>query len=382
MAGLTLDQILAQRPGTGATLASTDIIISQDVSQARTEGYTVAEFIIGLYLLGGFATNADLVAHVQDTLAAHTAAAISVDSTSVVGTGTDLQTVLQDLTAAISAAGIAATIFDAAGDLIVATGADTAARLAIGAANTVLSSNASAALAWQAPRAIPKATVADTSTAYTAVLTDAGKQTTLSNAASITYTIPPNASVAFAVGTEIEIVQIGAGNVTVAAGAGVTIVQPPSMTLVMVGQYSSALATKTATNTWRVEGDFVTRTRTVVQLQVSDPGGSAISTGDGKYFFRVPATLSGYDLVAVAAHVSTVSSSGIPTVQLRNVTDSVDMLSTKLTIDASEKDSSTAATPAVIDTTKDDVATADEIAIDIDVAGTGAKGLIVELTFG
>jgi hypothetical protein len=300
----------------------------------------------------------------------------------VIGTGVDLQTVLQDLTAAISAAGIPATLFDATGDLIVASAADTAARLAIGAANTVLSSNASAALAWQAPRAIPTNVNAQTGTTYTYVLTDQGKTVTHSNAAAISATIPPNATAAFDINSEIEIVQIGAGQVTIVAGAGVTLVQPPNMTLVMVGQYSSAVARKTATNTWRVEGDFVTRTRTVVQLQVSDPNGSAISTGDGKYYFRVPATLSGYDIVGVAAHVSTVSSSGIPTIQIANVTDSVDVLSTKLTIDASEKDSATAAAAAVIDTSHDDVATADELRIDVDVAGTGAKGLIVELTFG
>jgi hypothetical protein len=57
------------------------------------------------------------------------------------------------------------------------------------------------------------------------------------------------------------------------------------------------------------------------------------------------------------------------------------MLSTKLTIDANETDSSTAAAAAVIDSTKDDVATGDMLRIDCDVAGTGAKGLIVELQF-
>lgn len=119
----------------------------------------------------------------------------------------------------------------------------------------------------------------------------------------------------------------------------------------------------------------------VVQIQVSDPNGSAITTGDGKAYFRVPSVLNGYNLVEVAAHITTVSSSGTPTIQIANVTDTVDMLSTKITIDANEKDSSTAAAAAVIDTTKDDVATADELRIDIDVAGTGAKGLIVELTF-
>ena len=121
--------------------------------------------------------------------------------------------------------------------------------------------------------------------------------------------------------------------------------------------------------------------RVVVQLAVSDPNGAALTTGDGKAYFRVPSTLNGYNLIEVAAQVSTVSSSGLPTIQIRNVTDSVDMLSTKITIDASEKDSSTAATPAVIDTSVDDVATADQLAIDVDVAGTGTKGLLVEMHF-
>lgn len=122
------------------------------------------------------------------------------------------------------------------------------------------------------------------------------------------------------------------------------------------------------------------KTHTVTIL-VTDPGGSALTTGDGKAYYRVPSTLNGCDLVAVASALSTVSSSGIPTVQIANVTDTTDMLSTKLTIDANETDSSTAATPAVIDATKDDVVTGDMLRIDVDVAGTGAKGLMVELQF-
>ena len=121
--------------------------------------------------------------------------------------------------------------------------------------------------------------------------------------------------------------------------------------------------------------------KAVVTILVTDPAGSAITTGDGKAYYRVPSTLNGMNLVSVAAALTTSSSSGIPTIQIANVTDSVDMLSTKLTIDASETDSSTAATAAVIDTTKDDVATGDMLRIDIDVAGTGAKGLIVERQF-
>jgi hypothetical protein len=119
----------------------------------------------------------------------------------------------------------------------------------------------------------------------------------------------------------------------------------------------------------------------VVSIQVTDPNGDALTTGDGKAYFRVPSTLNGTNLVAVAAHITTVSSSGTPTVQIANVTQAVDMLTTKITIDANEKDSSTAAAAAAIDAANDDVATGDELRVDVDVAGTGAKGLIVEMQF-
>lgn len=120
----------------------------------------------------------------------------------------------------------------------------------------------------------------------------------------------------------------------------------------------------------------------VVTILVSDPNGDALTTGDGKAYYRVPSTLDGWELIAAAAHVTTVSSSGAPTIQIHNVTDGLDMLSTRITIDANEKDSATAATPAVVNDLNADVATADELRIDVDVAGTGAKGLIVEMQFG
>ena len=87
------------------------------------------------------------------------------------------------------------------------------------------------------------------------------------------------------------------------------------------------------------------------------------------------------NLVSVAAHCGTVSSSGTPTFQVYNVTDSVDMLSTALTIDASENDSSSAATAAVINTSYDDIATGDWIRIDCDTAGTSTAWVVVELGF-
>jgi hypothetical protein len=133
----------------------------------------------------------------------------------------------------------------------------------------------------------------------------------------------------------------------------------------------------------RVDALEAGSTAEVVQILVTDPNGLALTTGDGKAYFRVPSTLSGLDLTDVAASVSTVSSSGIPTIQLRRKRSGadVDMLSTKLTIDASELDSSAAAAAAVINASNDDILEADYIFIDVDVAGTGAKGLIVEMQF-
>lgn len=109
---------------------------------------------------------------------------------------------------------------------------------------------------------------------------------------------------------------------------------------------------------------------------------STLATGDGQAIMVIPASVNGMNLIAAHAFVTTASSSGTPTVQIRNVTDAVDMLSTRITIDASEYTSYTAASAPVINSAYDDVATGDLFAVDVDVAGTGAKGLGVVLTFG
>jgi len=110
--------------------------------------------------------------------------------------------------------------------------------------------------------------------------------------------------------------------------------------------------------------------------------GVALVVGDGKAYLPIPAFLNGWNLVSVHAWVDTVSTSGLVTVMIRNKTDAQDMLSTALTIDANENGSDTAATPAVINTSYDDVATYDILEVDVDGAGTGAKGLIVTAGFG
>jgi hypothetical protein len=119
----------------------------------------------------------------------------------------------------------------------------------------------------------------------------------------------------------------------------------------------------------------------IVYIICIDPT-TALATGTGKAYFTVPIELNGMNLVAVAASVYTVSSSGLPTFGIFNNTDSTNMCSTNITIDANGLTSYTANTTAVIDTAKDDVVTGDQIRLDCNVAGTSTKGMDIKMTFG
>lgn len=99
---------------------------------------------------------------------------------------------------------------------------------------------------------------AQTGTTYTTVLDDNGKLVTLSNASAITLTIPPNSSVAYSVGAQLNLAQLGAGQVTFAQGSGVTIVSTGATANApkLRAQYSTATAVQTSTDNWLVMGDI------------------------------------------------------------------------------------------------------------------------------
>jgi len=99
---------------------------------------------------------------------------------------------------------------------------------------------------------------AQTGTTYTFVLADNGKLVTASNASAQTYTIPLNSSVAFATGAQINIIQIGAGQVTIQGTGGVTVASTGGTSTApkLRAQYSSATLLKVATDTWYVVGDI------------------------------------------------------------------------------------------------------------------------------
>ncbi len=111
--------------------------------------------------------------------------------------------------------------------------------------------SASAALAFNA----------QTGTTYTFVLADAdNKLVTASNASAQTYSIPTNATTAFPIGTQINLIQIGAGQVTVqAATSGTTTVVSTGATAATPkcrAQYSALTLVKRDTDSWYVIGDI------------------------------------------------------------------------------------------------------------------------------
>lgn len=96
---------------------------------------------------------------------------------------------------------------------------------------------------------------AQTGTTYTTVLSDDGKLITCDNGSAIALTIPPNSSVSYGIGTQINIMQLGAGQVTITAGVGVTLRSAGSK-LKTSAQYAVVTCAKIATDTWVVVGNL------------------------------------------------------------------------------------------------------------------------------
>lgn len=90
---------------------------------------------------------------------------------------------------------------------------------------------------------------------YTLVLADDGKIVEMNVASGNVLTIPTNASVAFPLGTQIIVIQTGAGQCTITPVDGtVTVNATPGTKL--RAQYSGATLIKRATNTWIAIGDL------------------------------------------------------------------------------------------------------------------------------
>ena len=93
---------------------------------------------------------------------------------------------------------------------------------------------------------------------YTLALTDKDKLVEVSVASANTVTIPTNASVAFPTGTQINVLQTGAGQTTISGTSGVTVnsTGATAASPKLRAQWSSATAIKRGTDTWVVIGDI------------------------------------------------------------------------------------------------------------------------------
>lgn len=92
---------------------------------------------------------------------------------------------------------------------------------------------------------------AQAGTAYTFTRVDASRTVTASNGSASTYTIPPQADVAWPDGATLTLRNLGAGVVTIAGGSGVTVTN----TAQTVAQYGSVKIIRTGSNAWTVLPD-------------------------------------------------------------------------------------------------------------------------------
>jgi hypothetical protein len=149
------------------------------------------------------------------------------------------------------------TLLTTKGDVIVAQSSATLNRLGVGANDTVLTADSAATngVKW----AVLPVTTLDisftsvTGTTYNLAATDTNKLVRFDNAATVTVTVPPNI---FGTGDQVHVQQVGAGQVQMEQGAGVTITSNAGTGPDLRAQYSAATVICVASNEFTVIGDI------------------------------------------------------------------------------------------------------------------------------
>jgi hypothetical protein len=136
----------------------------------------------------------------------------------------------------------------------------TAAKLATDSVETAKIANANVTTAKLADKSVTSAklgalSVGSGSSAYTFVLADAETIYVYSSSSAATLTIPLNSTVAFPVGTQLNVIQYGTGQATIACASGATLVSEGSK-FKTKAQYAIATAIKTETNVWVLVGNL------------------------------------------------------------------------------------------------------------------------------
>lgn len=170
------------------------------------------------------------------------------------------------------------------------------------------------------------------------------------------------------------------------------------------GNYAAISGDATLANTGAltvVDDSHAHTGATVSDLKATMPGveifaaDTAVTTGDGKRYIPIPADLNGYVLTGISASVITVGTSSVAEILEIQIArcavaatgnqcaSAVDMLTTLLSIDSGEANSSTAASAVSINTSNDAVATGQVLRVDVDDvhAGTAPNGLFLTFEF-
>jgi len=142
-----------------------------------------------------------------------------------------------------------AFVWDSSEEKLTITGTDGQTALDVPDGNVTITDTLTVSGGLVAPLAIN----AQTGTTYTFVLADAGKLVTSSNGSAQTITVPPNSGVAFAIGTQIIVQNIGSANATLAT-AGTPTLNSKDAALEIDGQFAAATLIKTATDAWSIIG--------------------------------------------------------------------------------------------------------------------------------
>ena len=201
-------------------------------------------------------------------------------------------------------------------------------------------------------------------TTYTLVVSDDNSFLRATNASGCEITVPPNSSEAFEQGDAVPVSAVG-GDVTFAEGSGVTV----NNVSATVPQGSNGTLFYLGSDEW----DLWAPTVDIDPIGMTVVSGTLDVTGD-PFTMTLPRA---YTLTEIPhASVSSGCTTGTLTIDINE--DGTSILSTKLTIDAGETKSNTAATPAVLSDTT--LAQFSEITIDRDDVGDGtAEDLVVWL---